>query len=317
MKHWSAKTEIPVSRFLSWLGLARSKWHRWKDRYGQANEHNAQIPRDHWLCEWERQAILDFHESHPLEGYRRLTFMMLDQDVVAVSPSTVYRVLCEAGLMGKRTGKTASKGQGFKQPKKAHAHWHVDIAYVNLHGTFYYLCSVLDGFSRYIVHWEIRESMKEKEVELIVQRAREKHPGASPRVISDNGPQFMAKDFKEFIRVCGMSHVRTSPHYPQSNGKIERFHRTLKGECIRPGTPLTLKDAERLVSGYVEYYNEQRLHSAIDYVSPRDKLEGRDKEILEARDRKLEKARERRKAQRQAERETSEAESREATKVEN
>src|SRR6266699_1347908 len=97
-----------------------------------------------------------------------------------------------------------------------------------------------DGYSRYLLHWEIRESMTEAEVEIILQRAREQFPQAAPRVISDNGPQFIARDFKEFIRLCGMTHVRTSPFYPQSNGKIERWHQSLKGECVRPGVPLTV-----------------------------------------------------------------------------
>ena len=79
------------------------------------------------------------------------------------------------------------------------------------------------------------------------------------RIISDNGPQFIAKDFKEFIRISGMTHVRTSPFYPQSNGKIERWHKSLKRECIRPGTPLSLDDAGRLVSGYVNHYNNVRI----------------------------------------------------------
>lgn len=300
MKRWSQQTEIPVRRFLNGLGLGSSKWHQWKDRYGKANEHNAQIPRDHWLLDWEKQAILDFYDKHPLEGYRRLTFMLLDRDLVAVSPSSVYRVLSEAGLLGRQSRRSSSKGQGFVQPLRPHEHWHMDVAYVQLGGTFYYLCSVLDGCSRFVVHWEIRETMKESDVELILQRAREKYPGMTPRIISDNGPQFIAKDFKEFIRLCGMTHVRTSPYYPQSNGKIERFHRTLKGDCLRPGSPLTLEDAQRLVSNYVEYYNEERLHSGIDYITPKDKLEGKEKEILKERDEKLEAARERRRVQRQA-----------------
>ena len=104
-----------------------------------------------------------------------------------------------------------AKGKGFVQPLKPHEHWHVDVAYLNIAGTFYYLCSLLDGCSRYIVHWEIREAMTEADVEQIVQRARERFPGVTPRIISDNGPQFVAKDFKEFIRVCGMTHVKTSP----------------------------------------------------------------------------------------------------------
>ncbi len=138
----------------------------------------------------------------------------------------------------------------------------------------------------------------EGDVEIIIQRAREKYPEAKPRIISDNGPQFIAKDFKEFIRLCGMTHVRTSPYYPQSNGKIERWHGTIKRECIRPGTPLSLEEARRLIAGYVEHYNTVRLHSAIGYVTPKDKLEGREKEIFAARDSKLEAAREARKKRR-------------------
>jgi putative transposase len=289
-----------VLSFLLWIGIATSKWHSWKQRYGKANEHNAWIPRDHWLEEAEKQAILAFHEQHPLEGYRRLTFMMLDADVVAVSPASVYRVLKAAGVLERHNAKSSLKGTGFVQPLRPHEHWHVDVAYLNIAGTFYYLCSLLDGYSRAIVHWEIRETMTEADIQTIIQRARELFPDARPRIISDNGPQFIARDFKEFIRVCGMTHVKTSPYYPQSNGKVERWHRTLKGDCIRTETPLSLEDARRIVERYVGYYNTVRLHSALGYITPKDKLEGREQVIFAERDRKLEQARERRKAKRQA-----------------
>jgi putative transposase len=305
VNRWSDKTGITVACFLLWLGIATSKWHSWKHRYGKVNEHNAWIPRDHWLEAEERQAILDFHERFPLEGYRRLTFMMIDADSAVCSPSSVYRVLKGAGLMERHNCKPSSKGKGFVQPLAPHEHWHVDVSYLNLGGTFYYLCSILDGCSRFIVHWEIRPTMTEPEIEQIIQRGRERFPGVTPRIISDNGPQFIARDFKEFIRLCGMTHVKTSPYYPQSNGKIERFHRTIKGDCIRPETPLTLEDAQRIVARYVEHYNTVRLHSAIGYLTPKDKLEGRDQEIFAARDRKLEAARERRKAKRQATRQAA------------
>jgi transposase InsO family protein len=173
--------------------------------------------------------------------------MMLDADVVAAAPTSVWRVLHRAGLLNPRNGKSSKKGTGFVQPLMPHEHWHVDVSYLNICGTFYYLCSVLDGCSRFIVHWEIRESMKEAEIEIILQRAKERYPEARPRIISDNGPQFIAKEFKEFVRISGMTHVRTSPYYPQSNGKIERWHKSLKTECIRPKTPLCLEDARRLV----------------------------------------------------------------------
>ena len=163
--------------------------------------------------------------------------MMLDANVVAVSASSVYRVLKRAGLLQRYNPKSSRKGKGFDQPDAPHRHWHIDIAYLNIGGTFYYMCSILDGYSRTIVHWEIREAMTEDDVATIIQRARERFPDETPRIISDNGPQFLAKDFKEFLRQCGMTHVRTSPYYPQSNGKIERYHRTIKRNCIRPGTP--------------------------------------------------------------------------------
>ena len=262
------------------------------------NEHNGWVPRDFWLELWEKEAIVEFHLKNPLEGYRRLTFMMLDADVVAVSPASVWRVLKQAGLLSRWKSKPSRKGTGFEQPLQPHQHWHIDISYINLCGTFYYLCSVLDGFSRFLVHWDLRESMREADVEVILQRAKEKYPEAKPRIISDNGPQFVARDFKEFIRISGMTHVRTSPYYPQSNGKIERWHKSLKSECIRPGTPLSLEDAQRLVEGYVGHYNNVRLNSATGYITPKDVLAGRQQEIHAERDRKLEVARQQRQSRR-------------------
>jgi len=296
---WSEKTEIGAGRFIRWLQVAASKFYNWRERYGRVNEHNGWIPRDFWLQPWEKQAILDYQQEFPLEGYRRLTFMMLDAEVVAVSPSSVWRVLSQAGRLRKWQPKPSRKGTGFEQPLLPHQHWHVDVSYINVAGTFYYLCSVLDGYSRFIVHWDLRESMKEADIEIILQAAREKYPQAKPRIISDNGPQFIARDFKEFIRICGMTHVRTSPYYPQSNGKLERWHQSLKSECIRPGTPLTWEDARRLIQRYVDHYNTVRLHSAIGFVTPQDMLAGRQAEIHAARDRKLEAARAQRQLRRQ------------------
>ena len=205
-----------------------------------------------------------------------------------------------AGRIGRQPGKPSLKGTGFHQPTRPHEHWHIDISYVNLAGTFYYLTTILDGYSRYIVHCELRTSMTRQDELVILQRALEKFPGEDPRIISDNGSQFVAKDFKEFIRLCGLTHVRTSPSYPQSNGKLERYHGTIKSECIRPGTPLSLEEALRIVTRYVEHYNQVRLHSAIGYLTPADKLAGRETEIFAARDRKLAEARERRKTRREA-----------------
>jgi len=315
VNRWSAMTGIAAAAFIVWLAIVPSKFYDWQRRYGKINEHNSWIPRDFWLEDWEKQAIIAYFHQHPTEGYRRLTFMMLDENVVAVSPSSVYRVLKSAGLLQRWNRKSSSKGDGFKGPSRPHQHWHVDVSYLNIRGTFYYLCSILDGYSRYIVHGEIRESMTEADIEIVLQRARERFPGEHPRVISDNGPQFIARDFKEFIRLSGMSHVRTSAYYPQSNGKIERWHQSLKKECIRPRCPLSLADARAIVNDFVEYYNNRRLHSAIGYITPDDKRKGNEQRIFAERDRKLAEAREIRRQKRHGKKQTVKEQNRQLSQM--
>jgi len=300
-------TEIPVTRIVWWSGISKVKYYAWIKRYGKVNEHNSNIPRDHWLTAEEKQAILDYHSRHPTEGYRRLTYMMLDEDIVAVSATSVYRVLRSHNRLDRWNRRSSKKGTGFKQPNRPHDHWHIDIAYINVGGTFYYLCSVLDGCSRYIVHWEIRESMKEYEVEIAMARARERFPEVKPRVISDNGPQFIAKDFKNHIKLVGMTHVRITPNYPQSNGKIERWHKTMKQDSIRVYSPKTLEEAREVVSNFVENDNNHRLHSSLGYIAPVDRLESRQEEIWAIRDKRLEAAREQRAQVRRAARAASKA----------
>lgn len=147
--------------------------------------------------------------------------------------------------------------------------------------------------------------MTEQDVEIVITRALEKTPGVTPRIISDNGPQFIAKDFKEFIRTYNLTHVRTSPYYPQSNGKLERWQGSIKQECIRLTCPATKEEAEKRVTRYVEYYNTVRLHSAIGYITPADCLAGLSEVIAQERDRKLEEARARRQAKRSSEKQVA------------
>jgi transposase InsO family protein len=294
---YAARTELPVRWVLERLNVQAVQFYRWTARYGAVNAHNGRIPRDHWTTPAERQAILDFHEAHPLDGYRRIAFMMIDADVVAVSPATVYRVLRAAGRLDRWNRTPSRKGTGFVQPLRPHEHWHIDVTYINIAGTFFYLCAILDGATRFLVHWELRESMTSLDVETILQRARELFPGVTPRIISDNGPQFIARDFREFIRIAGMTHVRTAPYYPQSNGKLERWNQTLKSTTIRPQSPDSAEAGRKLVGGFVKHYNHERLHSAIGFITPADMLAGRAAAIWASRDRKLEAARARRREQ--------------------
>jgi transposase InsO family protein len=221
--------------------------------------------------------------------------MMLDADVVAVAPSATYRVLKAAGLIGRGGGKPSRKGTGFVQPLAPHEHWHVDFSYLNIGGVFYFLCAVLDGCSRMVLAWDIRPTMPEIDAEIVLHKARKAYPEAQPRVITDKGSQFKGREFKAFIAQWQASHVMTSPYYPQSNGKLERFHQTLKDQAIRPLTPLDIEEAKRITGDFIDYYNTTRLHSAIGFIAPKDRPEARHQQIHTDRDKKLEEARRRRK----------------------
>ena len=113
VRYWKDRTQIAAQRIHRWIGVPEGTVYNWKQRYGKVNEHNGWIPRDHWLEDREKRAILEFYLEHPLDGYRRLTYMMLDDDIVAVSPSTVYRVLKSAGCLDRRTSVPSKKGTGF------------------------------------------------------------------------------------------------------------------------------------------------------------------------------------------------------------
>lgn len=294
---WRTRAGLPLKLFLDALGIGRERYRDWCRRYGKVNEHNRLIPRDHEILAAEREKIISFYEANSLEGYRRLTYMMIDADVVYVSPSTTYRVLLAAGLMRAKDTRPSKKGTGFKQPGSAHRHWHIDITYIKIKGVFHYLILVLDGYSRYIVGWGLREQMSERDVEIVVQQAREAFPQANPRLISDNGSQFIAKEFKHFIGIVGMTHTTTSPYYPQSNGKLERCNKTIK-EYLRMQYLADPEDGRRLSGEVIRYYNVERLHSAIGYVAPADKLAGREQGIFAQREHKLQTARQARAARR-------------------
>jgi hypothetical protein len=196
----NSKTGVPISKLLKAINLQPSKFYEWKRRFGLPNQHNGKIPRDFWLEPWEKNAIIRYKLDHPFIGYKRLTYQMLDENIVAVSPSTTYHHLRLAGLTSRwNTSSSKPKKKGFTQPTAPHQHWHIDISYVNFRGTFLFLICVLDGYSRFIVNHGLRMNMEEYDVQLVLQEGLEKYPNERPRIISDNGSQFISKDFKSFL----------------------------------------------------------------------------------------------------------------------
>jgi len=277
VRYLRQRAGFPISESLRILGLPRASYFRWTASDGKTSRPQSVVPRGHCLLPEEREAIVTYKREHPEIGYRRLAYMMLDEGVVAVPPSSVYRVLKQAGLSSRWTGgDQKTHKQGFEQPKRVHEQWHSDIAYLNILGTNYFFISVLDGYSRYIVHHEVRLDMTTTDVEIVLERALDKLPqgAARPRLITDNGSQYISAQFKAYLRERDVSHSRSRPNHPQSNGKVERFHKSLKGECVRVTAMAGLEEARRLIARYVEEYNTRRLHSALNYLTPADYLQG-------------------------------------------
>lgn len=290
-----SRSDFSRRRIIDILGIRPEKYYRWKKNFGVEHRTHYKQPKAHWLLSEEREAIIAYAKAQVAKssaygrhGYRRLAYMMIDANICTCSPATVYNILHEEGLLNRwNKAERSLKGTGFEQPTRVHQHWHTDIKYVNFRGTFLYFISVLDGFSRYLLHFELRKSMTELDIALVLQRAMEKYPEAKPRLISDNGKQFVAHEFKKFLNDADFTHVRTSPMYPQSNGKIERFHRSLSEECISTSSFIDMDDAKEQFTAFVGYYNDKRLHSSLNYLPPRTYLDGTYQRLLEERKEKI------------------------------
>ncbi|MHC1738577.1 MAG: transposase [Ignavibacteriaceae bacterium] len=165
------------------------------------------------------------------------------------------------------------------------------MKYVNFKGSFLFLILIIDGYSRFIVHHELRKNMEEYDVKLTLQKALELFPGYKPRVISDNGSQFISienpnlrrKDFAQFIKATGLAHIRTSVAYPQSNGKLERFNRTVSEQLIKKSSLINLDVAKQQFIKYICHYNTVRLRGSLFYLTPEDFLLNRINRKLEIR----------------------------------
>jgi transposase InsO family protein len=148
------RTGIPVTVLAGYAGVSRSTWHEWQKRRGEATKHNGNLPKYHWLTPGEQEAIISYCRERLEQGYRRLTYQMLDADIAAVSCSAVYTTLKRANVTKKWAVTGEESGKGFIQPEGVHEHWHTDFSYLRIGGNFYYFVAVLDGFSRMILAWD-------------------------------------------------------------------------------------------------------------------------------------------------------------------
>lgn len=283
-----------VRRILQHLGLAVSLYYEWCKRARAARLEDRlpqSAPRERLLPE-EVQAICTYALEHPREGYRRLAWMMVDEHVAYASPASVYAVLKDADLLyrWKRSSRAGTKPQ---PPCRPHQRWHTDLMYLWIEGRWCYLCTVLDGYSRYIVHWELLTAMTADQVALVAQAALEKVPGAQPEIVHDQGAQFKSRDFRQIVRHFQAKQIFIRVAHPESNGVLERYHRSTR-EALDALQLRNYSQACERIAAWVAYYNERRLHAGLRYLQPVDYYAGDPEARLQQRREKLAAARQHR-----------------------
>jgi transposase InsO family protein len=217
-----------------------------------------------------------------------LRYEMIDKNIAFVSCSSVYNVIKRHNLGKKWAEAEEMKKRGFDQPEGVHEQWHIDFSYIRIGGAFYYFLGILDGYSRKMLNWRLCQNMEGINAEILVTETKELYPEAkNVRLISDNGSQFLSRDFQELLGLLEVRQTFTSANHPQSNGKLERFNRTLKTEHVRRSAYLDYQDASIRMAQWIAYYNNIRLHSAIWYLTPNDVFYNRAAERLAERKEKL------------------------------
>jgi len=230
-------------------------------------------------------AIVAYCTENPLKGYRVQCWEMVDKNVAFVSCSSVYNVIKRHNLSKKWAEAEEMRKRGLDQP---HEQWHIDFSYIKIAGAFYYFPGILDGYSRKMLNWKLCQSMEGINAEILVAQTKELYLQArNARIISDNGSQFVSGDFEELLELLEFGHTFTSANHPQSNGKLERFNRTLKTEHVRRSAYVDYQDACMRMAGWIAYYNSERLHSAIRYLTPNDVYNARVEKRLAERKEKL------------------------------
>lgn len=283
---------------LSLLGVSRTAYYRWRRcavGWGAEGLSRAGPRPPHAVLAQEREAVVAYALAHASVRHRELAWKMVDEDVAYLSPSTVYRILRDEGLVSRWLPKRAKRHrEDWEKASGPDERWQSDIRYIGVQRRKYYLVLFLDEYSRYVVHHELMCYLDGDTLSLEAQRALEKLGGrARPVIQTDNGSGYISGEFKRVLDEHDVGHVRIRPHCPEENGLVERAHRSL-GEALDEVELRDLEHARMVVDEIVRWYNEERLHSALHFLRPIDYYRGDPERLLEERRGKLAEARQRR-----------------------
>lgn len=291
--HLVEHTELSVSNTLKELGVPRSTFYRWYRDYQEEGEDGLldkrPRPRQFWnrIPESVRQQVVDLALEYPDRSSRQLAWLFTDQEGYFISESSVYRILKGFDLIESPAFEVITAADTFKHPtRRVNELWQTDFTYFKIIGWgWYYLSTILDDYSRYILAYKLTPSMSAVDVQNTLQIALDK-TGLDrvlvehrPRLLSDNGSCYLSKDLKAFLDSKHIEHTRGAPYHPMTQGKIERYHRSMKN-VVRLQNYYSPWELDREIASFVEYYNHQRYHESLDNLTPADIYFGRQKEVL-------------------------------------
>ena len=271
---------------LSELGIARSTYYRW--RQGQPDSGNRKRPWNRITPEEEAKVLTVAQESPELSS-RQLSAWITDNEGFAVSESKVYRILRREGLVKHQETQLTAANEYHTKTTRPHQMWATDASYFRVVGWgYYYLVTVMDDYSRFILAWKLQKDMSANSLIEVVQEAVDATGMTDvpvedrTKLLSDNGAGYVSKAFRDYLRLVGIGHILAAPFHPQTNGKVERYQQSLKREVNQLPYELP-SQLERAIAGFVDYYNYRRYHKALGNVMPADVLYGWREEILERR----------------------------------
>lgn len=293
-----ARTGEQIDTILTQLGLTRATYFRWLEREAADRlADNKPVGRTVWLpTPVEIQAVRAFALTQPTMGYKRLAWLMVDKDVAYLNPYRVREILSSAGLLRMRIPPPVVPLSRPPAAERPDEQWHTDIMYLRVAGRWYYLVDIIDAYSRYLVHWSLNLTMHAQTVSLTVQEALDRltdRRSGEPKIVHDHGSQFTGIEWRTLIAGAEVTDIPTRVAHPQSNGVVERLHRTHREEAFA-ASPDDYYDALQIMAGHVAFYNKERPHSALRYLCPVDYYRGDPEARLVERRQKLAKAADRR-----------------------
>ena len=286
-------SELGVNRTLQELGIHKRTFYNWYGRYledgydGLAPKSGFSGTRWNKIPDALRNEVVEMALEVPELSPRELAHRFTDQREYFISESSVYRILKSRGLITSPAYIVMRAADEFKdKTTRVNQMWQTDFTYFKIIGWgWYYLSTVLDDYSRYIVHWELCSNMKVDDVKRSLDQALKKaqvDPQNRPKLLSDNGSCYISSELAGYMEAQGMSHVRGRPNHPQTQGKIERYHRSMKN-VVKLENYYLPGDLKLRIGEFVEYYNNHRYHESLQNLTPADVYFGRDQEILEKR----------------------------------